>query len=378
MKRNALFYAQELVAFDSVSTRSNVAIIDYLQRVLDELGFETERIDYVDPEGVPKANLVAKRGTGYGGLAYIGHTDVVPEDNWSWKTGPFQPEVFDGRLYGRGSCDMKGPIACMLAAAERTIDRPFRAPIYFVLTADEEVGYRGAAEVATRSQLFREMVKHGTKGVIGEPTGLQVVYAHKGGVWLEAVSHGRAAHSSTTEGLNANLAMIPYLVEMKRLYDETETSARWRNEEFDPPTVRWNIGINDFTRAVNMTPARSVCTVYFRPMPGQNAEELVERAKHAAERQGLEFRVRFSAPPFRVDPDSEYVRKMLELAGQQRPTTVAYGTDGARLRELKQLVVCGPGNIAQAHTADEWISLEQLEAGTATYVRFLEYWCGQS
>ncbi|HID23389.1 MAG TPA: acetylornithine deacetylase, partial [Planctomycetaceae bacterium] len=370
----ALEYAQELIRFKTISTDSNVAIAEYLQGVLERMGFETEWIEYERPEGVRKANVVGKKGGGRGGLAYFGHTDVVPADSWfSDEHGPFSPMVREGLLYGRGSCDMKGSVACMLAAAERFRPEELNEPIYVGLTADEEVGYYGAAEIAQRSRLFREMVEGQSRGIIGEPTELEVVYAHKGAYWMRATSRGRAAHSSTREGVNANLAMIPYLVEMKRIYDETETDPAWQNEEFDPPTICWNIGINDFTRALNITPAQSVCTVCFRPMPGQKVEKLIERARRAAETHGLEFELPLAAPPLYIDPDSEYVREVVRLAGKERPKTVSYGTDGTQFTELKRLVVIGPGSVAQAHTIDEWISLEQLERGTETYARFIRY-----
>jgi acetylornithine deacetylase len=184
-----------------------------------------------------------------------------------------------------------------------------------------------------------------------------------------------AAHSSTREGVNANLAMIPFLVEMKAIHDETQAAAEWQNDEFDPPTISWNIGINDHTRAVNITPPQSICTVYFRPMPGQNVDGLIERARQKADECGLEFDLRIKASALYIDPGSEYVRECLDLAGRDRPKTVAYGTDGAMLGALQKLVVCGPGSIAQAHTRDEWIALEQLEAGTALYARMLQQWC---
>src|SRR5205085_197767 len=139
---------------------------------------------------------------------------------------------------------------------------------------------------------------------IGEPTKLEVVYAHKGTYGFNAVSHGRAAHSSTTQGINANLKMIPFLAEMKVIHDELESDPRWRNNEFDPPTMSWNIGINDHTAAVNITPPQSVCTVYFRPMPGQDHESLITRAWAAAERCGLEFaRSPGGRSPY-IDPQS--------------------------------------------------------------------------
>lgn len=372
----ALDYARELVAFDSVSLSSNVEVTDYVQRTLDRLGFETERLEYTDAHGVRKASVAGKKGRGTGGMAYFGHTDVVPADDWKFtEHGPFQPTVREDRLYGRGSCDMKGSVACALAAAERIAASDLARPLYIVCTADEEVGYLGARQVAAESRLFAEMVAHGTRGVIGEPTRLEVVYAHKGVCGLLAVSRGRAAHSSTREGLNANLAMIPYLVEMKAIHDETEADPAWQHPEFDPPTVCWNIGINDHTRAVNITPPQSVCTVYFRPMPGQDPQQLIDRAQRKAAECGLEFTVRINARPLYVDPGSPFVREALELAGRLRPATVAYGTDGAMFGALKNLLVCGPGDIAQAHTHDEWIALDQLDRGTALYERMIRRWC---
>lgn len=372
----ALDYARELVAFDSISLKSNVEVTDYVQQTLQNLGFETERLEYDDKAGVRKASVVGKRGSGTGGMAYFGHTDVVPADDWKFaEHGPFEPTVKGDRLYARGSCDMKGSVACALAAAESTSGESFAQPLYIVCTADEEVGYLGAQQVAAESQMFAEMIAHGTRGVIGEPTQLNVVYAHKGVCGLAATSVGRAAHSSTREGVNANLAMIPYLAEMKAIYDDTESDPAWRNDEFDPPTVSWNIGINDHTRAVNITPPQSVCTVYFRTMPGQDANVLIERARTAAAANDLEFEVRINASPLYVEPKSPFVREALELVGLDQPKTVSYGTDGAMLGALQNLIVCGPGDIAQAHTHDEWIALDALEQGTALYERMIRRWC---
>lgn len=372
----ALDYTRELVAFDSISLKSNCDVTDYVQQTLTKLGFETERLEYNDQSGVRKASVVGKRGRGVGGMAYFGHTDVVPADDWKFaEHGPFQPTVKDGRLYGRGSCDMKGSVACALAAAERTASAGLSQPLYIGCTSDEEVGYLGAEQVAKESRLFAEMVQHGTRGVIGEPTKLEVVYAHKGVCGLVATSRGRAAHSSTREGKNANLAMIPYLVEMKAIHDDTETDPAWRHAEFDPPTVCWNIGINDHTRAVNITPPQSVCTIYFRPMPGQDATVLIERARRAAAANGLEFEVKINAQPLYIDPGSPYVREALELAGRAKATTVSYGTDGAMFGALRNMIVCGPGDIAQAHTHDEFITLEALERGTALFERMMRRWC---
>lgn len=372
----ALAYAERLVRFDSVSRRSNVDVASFAEETLRELGFETERLEYDDASGVRKASIVGKKGTGRGGLAYFGHTDVVPADPWfSPEHGPFDPTVKEGRLYGRGSCDMKGSIACMWAAASQFPSQKLKRPVYVTCTADEEIGYGGAQDVARRSQLYREMVAGNSHGIVGEPTRLEVVYAHKGTFGFTAISHGRAAHSSTSKGINANLAMIPFLAEMKAIHDELAHDPAWQNPEFDPPGVSWNIGINDHTAAVNITPPQSICTVYFRPMPEQDGDLLIARAKAAAEKCGIEFKRGHSGKALYVNPKSAFVQEVLKLAGKAAPRTVAYGTDGTMLGELKNILVLGPGDIAQAHTHDEWIDLKQLDEGTALYARLIEHFC---
>ncbi len=372
----ALNYAKELVSFESSSYLSNLPVSDHVERTLKKLGFITERIEFDDEDGVPKASIVGKKGEGIGGMAYFGHTDVVPAYDWfSSDHGAFEPTVVGNKLYGRGSCDMKGSIACMFAASAAYSADQLQKPIYITCTADEEVGYGGARQVVERSELYREMVTGNSHGIVGEPTLLEVVYAHKGTCGIIATSNGRAAHSSTSEGINANLAMIPFLAEMKAIHDETTDDPKWHNEEFDPPTISWNIGVNDHTRAINITPPQSICTVYFRPMPGQDPEVLIERSQQAAQQCELDFKVMRASDPLYVDPNSEFVQSTLELVGKERARTVSYGTDGGVLSEMKNLLVIGPGDIAQAHTNDEWIALEQFEKGTALYRKMIEHWC---
>ena len=373
---DALNYTKELVAFESTSNLSNLAVSDYVEAALKSLGFEIERLEYDDAKGVRKANIIGRRGQGQGGMAYFAHTDVVPADPWfTDEFGPFTPTLQDDKLYGRGSCDMKGSIACMLAAAKQYVDRDLKHPLYITCTADEEVGYHGAINVADKSSMYREMVTGEAHGIIGEPTRLEVVYAHKGTYGFQAISHGRAAHSSLSTGINANLAMIPFLVEMKKLYEECMSDPRWQNTEFDPPTNGWNIGINDRTNAVNITPPQSICTVYFRPMPGQDPEELVSRAREAAEKCGIEFQFKCGGQPVYTQPDSPFVKEVLQIAGKEQARTVSYGTDGSQFTEMKNLVVFGPGDIGQAHTHDEFIELEQLEQGTEKFAQLIENWC---
>ena len=141
---NALKYTSDLVAFPSISSTSNADVSDYVEKVLKRLELDTERIEYSDADGVKKVNVVGKKGSGKGGLAYFGHTDVVPADPWfNTEHGPFSPTVKGDKLYGRGSCDMKGSIGCILAAAEKYSHKDLRFPLYVTCTADEEVGYTG-------------------------------------------------------------------------------------------------------------------------------------------------------------------------------------------------------------------------------------------
>lgn len=385
MPTEAIEYLKPLMEFDSVSSKSNAAISDHVESRLLELDFETERIEYTDPHGELKVSIIGRKGPQAGdhpsndptagGMGWFGHTDVVPADDWHSTDGPFKAIIDGDRIYGRGSCDMKGPIACMLAAAARTRDVELKGPLFITCTSDEEVGYFGASAVVKGSKFFREMVARQTYAIIGEPTTLDVVYAHKGSVGFIAKAKGRAAHSSTRDGINANMAMIPFLQVMKDIHDELETQARWQDSRFDPPTMSWNIGINDHTAAVNITPAQSVCTVYFRPMPDMNVDELMDRVRSAATESGLELSTRFSGPALLTPPDSPFIQEVMQLADRKTAKTVCYGTDGAEFGELQNRVVCGPGDIAQAHTKDEWITLEQLASGTDLYDRMIRHWC---
>ena len=371
-----------LVSLASVSRDSNRPISDYMTQRLNSLGFEVEHVEYQWPAGVDKVNVIARRGDPdpsaleARGLAYFAHSDVVPADTWTGPTeDPFRAEVRDGRLYGRGSCDMKGSIACMLSAIERMGTTELVAPCYFVCTADEEVGYRGAREMVAHSQIYREIVQRRARALIGEPTRLEVVHAHKGICGFRVTARGQAAHSSTRQGLNANLAMIPFLQEMKAIYEETESQAQWQDDEFDPPTLSWNIGINDHTTAMNIKPAQSICTVFFRPLPHMDYEPLLQRSKTLAERHGLEWSLDSKCDASYTEPNRPFILETLQLAQHHTARTVSYGTDGSELTELQDKVVCGPGDIDQAHTSDEWIALEQLEAGTELFEKFLRQWC---
>lgn len=372
----ALRYAKRLISFNSTSHLSNRMVSKYLEMKLVKHGFVVEKLEYKDRKGVRKVNLIGKKGEGTGGLAYFGHSDVVPAKNWfSKKFGPFDPTIHNQRLYGRGSCDMKGSIACMLAASQLFAAEHLKRPVYFVCTADEEVGFHGARNVVEESKFYREMVEGGTKGVIGEPTSLEVVYAHKGSLEIKAKSKGVAAHSSTNEGVNSTLPMIPFLAEAKKIHDEIEQGKDWRSDIFNPDTAGWNIIVRDDAPAMNITPSKTICRVYARPLPDKDMQPLLDRLQTVADANQLKLSIHRWCEPFQSDPDSEFVKETLNLVHRPSAKTVSFSTDGGIFSEIDEKVVFGPGSIAQAHTNNEWIALEQLSKGTDLYAKMIRRWC---
>jgi len=372
--------ASQLIAFDSVSSRSNAEISQWVDNRLQKAGFEIERLSYVDEAGETKVNLIAKRfpvnrRADQGGVCYLAHTDVVPADDWSLDfCSPFQPTVRDGRLYGRGACDMKGSLACALAAVELLPVEDQLSPLYFIVTSDEEIGMIGARHVARHSKFFAEMIEANTIGIVGEPTALQVIHAHKGALALKIISRGRSAHSSSRDGINANHQLIPLLPLLLEIQQQCESDLSLQNQDFDPPTLSWNIVLKNEPFASNITPSLAEAIVFLRPMPQVDHEPLVARVEEAAAKLGLECKRREAAQPLDVDRSLECIASMLQLTNQQRSSTVCYATDGGVLQRLRQLVVCGPGSIEQAHRSDEWISLDQLDRGTDLYHRAFQHW----
>ena len=375
MAPDVIRLSKELIGYDSVSQRSNVAVSSHVAEVLKSRGFAVEELPYTDECGVDKLSIVAKLGSGTGGLTLMSHDDVVPAVNAEdWTSSPFEARVSKGKLYGRGAADMKGPLAASICAAARFKAIDLRAPVYIVVTADEEISGAGAADVTRRSLFFQEASSG--YGLICEPTRMRVVYAHKGGMGIRIVAKGRAAHTSTLRGINANLKMIPFLAEMKKINDLVLSSRRYRNDEFKPAHSEWSISVNDHNVAMNISPVESECRISYRLMPGIDVQPLIERTKNAARKYGLKCQVSRLGQPLYTQPDSPLVRTALKITGTRKLLTVPYGTDGiAFCTKMKQLIVMGPGDIAQAHTVDEWIELEELRRGVEIYRRFIDHVC---
>jgi acetylornithine deacetylase len=372
---NVVQLAQDMVAIESESRISNEAICDFLEKVLDQAGFDVERLVYTDAAGVSKHNLVARKGAGSGGLGFFSHTDTVPGapgEPQAWK--PFKPAVAGGRLVGRGSCDMKGPLAATLVAAARVDPAHLKRPLWLALTADEEVGYGGAYHVSTHSRLFNESWPH--FGVVAEPTNLLPVYAHKGRVKFTVTAHGVSAHASTDRGVSSNFLVAPFLAEMAELHQRLRTDVHFWNREFDPPTNSLNMVLDDGGCATNVTAAKTVCTLDLRTMPNDRHGEVVAIVTEAAEKHNLEL-IADTFDPFYISPDSEIVQAALTATGAAKATTVPYGTEAAVYKDFFGAVILGPGDIAQAHTVGEWIEVAQLETAVDVYGRLIELLCMQ-
>lgn len=362
---------QELVAIESETQHSNGPVSDRLEAVMKGIGFQVERLSY-DDGGVEKVNLVGKlagsAGNG-GGLGFFGHSDTVPGgEGWD----AWDPVVADGKLYGRGSCDMKGPVAAMLAAASRIDTGSLRHPLFIVVTSDEEMGHVGARHVVAHSELLA--AGWPACSVVGEPTEMVPVYAHKGGQRVVVTARGVAAHTSTDRGVSANLLIAPFLADMVELAALFKRDERFMNHEFAPPTNGFNLVIDDGGCKPNVTAAKTVCTIAMRAMPNAHIEEAAQMIAERARAHNLEVESR-GFVPFYVSPDSAAVQAACRATGHDTPAAVPYGTEAIWYQEHSEPVVLGPGNIAQAHTKGEWIEIDQLHRAVDVYGRMIADLC---
>jgi acetylornithine deacetylase len=357
-----------LVAFDTESAKSNIALIRFVEDYLAQHGIASERVPTPDGE---KASLFASIGpTDRPGLALSGHTDVVPVAGQSWDSDPFTLTERDGRLYGRGSCDMKGYLACALAMVPQFKARRLNQPIHLAFSYDEEVGCTGVrpmiAELGKRLPLPRMVF-------VGEPTEMGVVDAHKGPVRWRVELTGRAAHSSMPHyGVNAIAYAGRLLSELLRMEEDLKAGAQ--DSRFDPPWTTLQITQIDGGTASNVVPVPCWFGWEIRALPGFDPMLLEGRLKAFAETHCLpemrrlapEAQIRITATnrvlAYAADETSGIVPLTLQLAGQNKTYAVSYCTEAGLFQGGgAPAIVCGPGNIAQAHTANEFLSLAELE-----------------
>jgi acetylornithine deacetylase len=372
-----------LVAFDTTSRNSNLGIIDWIERHLDGLGFESERI--YDATG-RKANLYATIGPrDASGYILSGHTDVVPVDGQDWSSDPFRLRVADGRAYGRGACDMKGFLAVCLAAAEGMATGALKRPIHLAFSYDEEVGCVGARGIV--EQLAERPVKP-LACFVGEPTQMGVVIGHKGKRSVRVKVRGFACHSSLApQGVNAAEFAALLVAHIRGLADKLATKGA-RDEMYDVPFSTPHVGIFRGGTVLNIVPDEAEIVFEVRTIGADDPDALVEGiVRYARERLeprmkainpavGFDIDVFAGFPGLDTAPDAEVVTLAKSLAGSNRHAKVAFGTEAGLFQYVAGVpsVVVGPGSIDQAHKADEWIALTELEK-CATFIKQLVERC---
>jgi acetylornithine deacetylase len=360
----------DLIGFPTVSSDSNLEMMAYLADRLTSLGARTEL--FTDPSG-HKANLFATLGPeGPGGIVLSGHSDVVPAVADDWTNDPFAMVERDGRLYGRGACDMKGFIACALAAAPDYAGRDLARPVHFAFTYDEEVGCLGAR--ALTEELARREIRPEI-AIIGEPTEMRVIEGHKGCCEYTTRFTGAAGHGSAPErGVNAAEYAARYVARLLALREELHARAP-EHGRFDPPWSTINVGRIEAGVAHNVIAAHAEVDWETRPVQPADGPFVTETMRAYAEEELLPA-MRAVCPEAAIEtetvgevaglipmPENAARRLVSELTGANGAEVVAFGTEAGLFQSLGlSAVVCGPGSIEQAHKPDEFVALDQMEA----------------
>ena len=367
---DTLALLERLVAIDTTSRESNLALIELVETLLGEHGIGSHRTKNAD---ATKANLVARIGPEVeGGVVLSAHTDCVPVDGQRWRTDPFELTHDGDRLVGRGTTDMKGFLAAALALVPEAAAADLQRPLYLALSYDEELGTLGAPA------LVEDLVRHHpapSAVIVGEPTSMRPVTAHKGVRSFTTVVSGKDGHSSKPElAANAVAAAARLAVFLDDLAAEKRAEAA--DGRFDPPYTTFNLATIAGGQAINIVPARCELTWEYRPVPADDSEELKKRLDAFARDEVLP-RLQRTWPGASVDTVADAVvptldaeedgaaeRLVRRLTGSEDPAgTVPFGTDGGHFQAAgMSTVVCGPGDIDQAHQPDEYLEVSQLEA----------------
>jgi acetylornithine deacetylase len=357
-----------LVSFDTTSHKTNLPMAAWVRDYLAGHGIESHLVPSED--GI-HASLFATIGpAGDGGIGLSGHMDVVPVTGQPWDTDPFTLTEKDGRLYGRGTCDMKGFIACVLAMVPEFKERQLQLPLHILLSYDEEVGCTGVKPMI--DQLGVSLPK--PKLVfVGEPSLMTVVDAHKGGYRFRTDVTGKDAHSSKPQlGVGAIMVAADLIAELRRI--EERLKARHQNPRFDPPYASITVSGIEGGIAHNIIPPKCSFTWGVRALPGTDTQGIVEELQAYAAREllpgmrevspdcAIETTALGVLPPFYSGEKSEATSLALKLAGQNETFAVPYGTEASHFQAAGcSSVICGPGSIDQAHQPNEYVDIAELE-----------------
>ena len=369
----------DLVAIDSVSSRSNAEMIAYLKTRCEARGLHTRTYSHTDENGIEKINLVAQTSVGDSQtevrvteLALVGHTDTVPYDpNWN---EALQLTERDGKLFGRGSCDTKAFIAAALTAIESTDLVQLKKPLALVFTADEEIGCLGARRLANARPFTARYA------IVGEPTSLQPMRAGKGYCLAEVTVRGREAHSAYPQiGASAIFRAARLIGRIENIAEQLQSD---QHEDFDPPYTTINVGVIKGGSAKNVVPGECRFTLEWRTIPGQKSDfvlnllrEEVEHLRKADPDFECEIDAARADDSFETAAGSELVQ-FLEQASGKSASTVAFGTEAPSMIALgAAAVVFGPGNIREAHRTGEFVPTTELEQCVEILTRAIRHFC---
>ncbi len=359
---------KELIAFPTVSSDSNLALIHYAAERLEAVG---ARVDVFKDDSGTKANLFATIGPDTdGGIVLSGHSDVVPVEGQDWSRDPFDMWEDEGRLYGRGSCDMKGFIAAALAMAPRYAEAKLTRPVHFAFTYDEETGCLGA------QALVKDLARYGFKpavAIIGEPTEMRVIEGHKGCNEYTVEFDGVSGHGSLPDrAVNAVEYAVRYVSRLMSLREELVARAP-EGSIFDPPHTTVSVGSLSGGVAHNVIPWHCGLEWEMRPVRPADADfvksemaayvnrELLPAMRAVSDRANITTHVISEIGALEPVDESEAVRIVSELTGANGTDVVSFGTEAGLFQDLGiSTVVCGPGSIDQAHKPNEFVSFDQL------------------
>ncbi|SLN19304.1 acetylornithine deacetylase [Pseudooctadecabacter jejudonensis] len=373
---------EKLISFPTVSRDSNLPLIDWVEDYLASHGISSARVP--DATG-QKAALYAHAGADVaGGVVLSGHTDVVPVDGQAWDTDPFTVVEKDGRLYGRGTCDMKGFDALAIWATVQAHKRGVARPLQLALSYDEEVGCVGAPPMI--DAMVASGLPRASAAIIGEPSMMKVVTGHKGGLGFGVHMRGFEVHSSLIhEGVSAIMFGAKLIEWCNQVNAENAAKAPADMDAgFVPPYTTLHVGMVSGGTAHNITAKDCDFMLTFRIVPGETIEDWTERF-HEKVRQveaemqsirpetGIDLSPAFFVPGLKPEADGSAERLVRQLTGDNAVNVVSYGTEAGQFQERGySSVICGPGDIAQAHQPNEFISVEQFKAGQVFMERLLD------
>lgn len=372
----------KLVSFPVLGGQSNLSILDWIKEYIESYGVETQ---LVPNEDQTKASLHCRIGPAVdGGVILSGHMDVVPVEGQDWTTDPFLlTDKGDGKLYGRGSCDMKGFLACCLAALPKMVEADLKKPIYFAFSYDEEIGCLAAPELAQHINThYSETPKY---AIIGEPSMMEPIIGQKGIYIMETYVNGSAGHSSRIkQEVSAIHEAMRLILWLEQKMDGL-IKAKRLDDRFHPPHSTIHIGLVEGGIAPNVIADKAKFYWDLRTIPKDNMDDII--AEFEAYCRERETELRKIYPGFSIENvenhppvphldtqiDDEVVELIKRLSGNSEWTTVSYAAEAGQFaNEGFQSAICGPGSIAQAHRANEFISKDQLAQGEEMMYRLIE------